>query len=302
MTGEYAIETQNLSKKYDKSERFALSKLNLQIGYGEAYGFLGPNGAGKSTAIRLLMNFIIPSSGTATILGKSVDGKHSQIRGSIGYLSGDFVAYPSMTGEQFINYLSAITPPKDNKIVKDLAKLFELNLAVPIRALSKGNRQKLGLIQAFMSEPQIIIMDEPTSGLDPLKQEIFYDLVKTAKNRGDCVFVSSHNLSEVQKMCDRVGIIREGKLVHQAKISNIALEASQTIELHFSNKPPVNQIKKLAGVHRLQQSENILTIHYHGDLKPLFVILANNTVTKIVTHEVDLEDEFMRFYEKGKTS
>lgn len=293
------IETKSLTKRYKGTKKDALHDLSISVSSGEVYGFLGPNGAGKSTAIRLLMNFIMPSSGDMTILGKSVVKNSPEIHAGVGYLSGDFVAYPKMTGQQFIDYMSVLSPPKSKKHISQLASELDINLNKAIGSLSKGNRQKIGIIQAFMSDPKVLILDEPTSGLDPLKQEVFYDLVKDARSRGTCVFVSSHNLSEVQKMCDRVGIIRDGVLVHESKISDLEFEASQTFEVQFKGAAPTAKLKKLRHQKSLNINGNIANIHIHGDLSPLLKVLSESDIVRIETGGLNLEDEFMRFYEKA---
>lgn len=293
------IEIKSLTKRYKGTKRDALHNLDLKVYAGEVYGFLGPNGAGKSTTIRLMMNFIMPTSGTITILGKSVTKESPEIHGDIGYLSGDFVAYPKVTGQQFLDYMAILSPHKSALLVKNLAKRLEIDLKKPVDSLSKGNRQKLGLMQAFMSDPKVLILDEPTSGLDPLKQEVFYEMVKEASQRGCCVFVSSHNLSEVQKMCNRVGIIRDGALVHESTIADLAFEASQTFEVHFKNTPPIAKLKKLTQLKTLSNNGNLVTIHVHGDLGPLLKILSESDVARIESGGINLEDEFMRFYQKG---
>ena len=293
------IEVKALTKRYRGTQHDALHELNISVTAGEVYGFLGPNGAGKSTAIRLLMNFIMPTSGDMTILGQSVVKQSPDIHAEVGYLSGDFVAYPKMTGQEFLDYMSVLSPPKSQKYLRQLASQLDIDLRKVIGSLSKGNRQKIGIIQAFMSDPKVLILDEPTSGLDPLKQEVFYDLVKDSSNRGACVFVSSHNLGEVQKMCNRVGIIRDGILVHESKISDLEFEASQNFEIRFKNKPPASQLRKLKELKSLKISGNTATLHMHGDLGPLLKVLSESDVSRIETGELNLEDEFMRFYEKA---
>ncbi len=295
---EIAIKTRDLGKCYRGSEIYALKNLNLEISTGEVYGFLGPNGAGKSTAIRLLMNFLQPTDGESFIFGEVV-GSSASIYAEVGYLSGDFIAYPKLTGREFLDYMSVYCPTKNNKNVISLSKVLDIDLSKKIGSLSKGNRQKIGIIQAFMNNPKILILDEPTSGLDPLKQEIFYDLIADAKRSGCCVFMSSHNLAEVQRTCDRVGIIREGMLVHESSIAELQLEASQTLEIVFIGKVPIGDLKKVEGIRHVSVKGTTATLHVHGELTPLLTVISKYRVAKLSSQELDLESEFMRFYQKG---
>lgn len=295
-----AIDIKKLSKRYGRSEKYALRDLTLQVQSGEVYGFLGPNGAGKSTAIRLLMNFIQPTEGSASILGNDVVKDSVEVKRSIGYLSSDAGMYRKMTGRQFLDYMSELQPAASLKYRNELIKRFKADPSKKLGELSRGNRQKIGIIQAFMHQPKILILDEPTSGLDPLMQEEFYELVKEARQRGASVFASSHILSEVQKMCDRVGIIREGKLVGEREIAEMAEEAAQTFDITFAGKPPLAKLKKISGVQNVAQDGSRLTLHFHGKLGPLLAELANHDVTAIDTRQLDLEEVFLGFYNEGK--
>lgn len=299
MQREYAIQLHRLSKQYAPTLPYALKDVSINIKKGEVYGFLGPNGAGKSTAIRTLLNFIQPSSGTATILGYDIVKDSVALRKKLGYLSGDFKAYDKMTGHQFLQFMSELQPVKHKVMIKNLAKTFNANLNKRLRDLSKGNRQKIGIIQACMHEPEVLILDEPTDGLDPLIQEAFYDLINHLQAKGTTVFVSSHNLAEVKKMCDRVGIIRDGKLVSESAISDLALEASQTFEIHFSNKISLAEIKKVSGVKKVRADQYVHVVHVHGNLGPFLAFLSKQDVISLKTKELNLEDEFMKFYETG---
>lgn len=294
-----AIEITKLSKRYSSTGPYALSDLTISIKKGEVYGFLGPNGAGKSTTIRTLLNFIQPTSGHAKILGQDIVKDTVSIRKSLGYLSGDFRAYDKMTGQQFLDFMSHLQPLKRKKTQTELTKRFQAPLHKKIRDLSKGNRQKIGIIQAFMHEPQILILDEPTDGLDPLMQETFYALVNERQATGATVFVSSHNLGEVQKMCDRVGIIREGKLVGESNINDMTNEAAQTFEVVFSDKVTASQIKAIKGVKKIALEGSQASVHVHGDLSPFLAFLAKHKIASLNTKELSLEHEFMRYYETG---
>jgi ABC-2 type transport system ATP-binding protein len=297
MLSNSAIVLEKLSKKYSKSEVFALKDVSLNVNEGEVYGFLGPNGAGKSTTIKTLLNFIQPTSGSAKILGLDIVNDSVEIKRHIGYLSGDFAAYPKMTGAQFIEYMGELQPPVSKKYVNELIRRFKAEPGKKLGALSRGNLQKFGIIQAFMHQPDVIILDEPTSGLDPLMQQEFYNLVNESKARGAAVFLSSHILSEVQKTCDRIGIIREGKLVEERKISEMSLEASQTFDISFNGKVPISELKKIRGARVSEHTTDSVTIHMHGKLSDLFVVLAKSDVTKIDARNLDLDELFLGLYE-----
>ncbi len=291
-----ALSCEKLSKRYGKSPQYAIRDLTFSVHTGEVYGFLGPNGAGKSTAIRTLLNFIQPTAGQATILGLSITADSVRIRQHIGYLSGDFSAYQKLTGEEFLTYLSELQPPKSVQYKNTLATLFHANLHKRIGDLSKGNRQKLGIIQAFMHQPDVYILDEPTDGLDPLMQETFYQLVRSVKEQGASVFISSHNLSEVRKMCDRVGIIQDGKLVGEYDIADLAQEASQTFDVSFNNKVSATQLRNIVGVKKVTGTGPNFSLHVHGSLSPLLLFLGKQEVRSLASRELNLEEQFMKFY------
>lgn len=295
-----AISIDNLSKRYAGSDKLALDSLSLKIYPGEVYGFLGPNGAGKSTAIRILMNFIKPSGGSAMIRGYDTVRESIDIRKSIGYLSGDLAMYPKMTGRQFLGYMSDLQGSSNKEVISVLAKRLKSDLDKKLGELSRGNRQKIGIIQAFMHGPEVFILDEPTSGLDPLVQETFHELTQEAKQRGACIFMSSHILGEVQKMCDKVAIIREGKLVSENNIEEMAADAAQTFDIVFAGKVPLAELKKIKGVSIKNSRGKMVTLHTYGKLSPLFELLAKHDVQKIDTRTLDLEEAFMRFYESGE--
>lgn len=292
------IKTIQLSKRYGSSTNFAVEDLSLEIYAGEVYGFLGPNGAGKSTSIRMLMNFLQPTSGTAFILDCDVVKDSLGMRQSVGYLSGDFAAYPKLTGEQFLQYLSELQGNGSMKYAHELAKRLRADLHKRMGDLSRGNRQKIGLIQALMHKPKVLILDEPTSGLDPLMQEEFYKLITEAKQRGAAVFMSSHVLSEVQKICDRVGIIREGKLVAERSMNDMMRTAAHTLDISFTGKVPKSALLKVSGL-KIQNSEgSSVTVVLQGKLSDLFKVLSLYDVQSIDRRNLDLEEEFMHYYKK----
>ena len=293
-----AIETIKLSKKYDRNINFALHDLSLKIYPGEVYGFLGPNGAGKSTTIRLVMDFIRPTSGTAKILGLDTLKQSVEIKRHVGYLSGDSDSYLKMTGRKFLSYMNDLQPAVSKKYVNELTSRLKAELNKPLGSLSRGNRQKVALIQALMHQPDVLILDEPTSGLDPLMQDEFYLLLKEAKQRNATIFMSSHILSEVQKVCDKVGIIRSGKLVSEQSIEDLAMEASQTFVIDFTNRPPLKELRAIDGVKNVTvQKDGKVILHVHSGLSSLFAVLARHDVRQLSTMELNLEDQFMHYYQ-----
>lgn len=295
-TGGTAIVCEGLSKRYKGSDVFALHDLHLEIGAGEIYGFLGPNGAGKSTTIRTLMNFIQPTSGSASIQGLDIVRDSVAIKRSVGYLSSDMAMYSKMTGRQFLDYMGELQPGGSSEYRRELVKRFQPELHKKLGDLSRGNRQKVGIVQAFMHRPDVLIMDEPSSGLDPLMQEAFYDLLRETAGRGAAVFMSSHILSEVQRICDRVGIIRAGKLVVERDIAEMAKEAAHTFDINFGGKPPLAKLKAVKGVEISKHDGNSVRVHIHGQLGPLLAELAKDGVVKLEARQLDLEEMFMRFY------
>lgn len=204
-----------------------------------------------------------------------------------------------MTGRQFLAYMAELQLPKNRGSVAKLVKIFDAELGRPLETLSKGNRQKIGLIQAFMHEPEVLILDEPTSGLDPLMQEEFYKLIRTSCERGASVFVSSHNFAEVQRMCDRVGFIREGKLVSEQTLADLAAQAAHTFTLTFRDETPLAALKKLHKTAITMHDEHHVTISLQGELTPLFALLARHHVTRVQQQEVNLEEEFLHFYREA---
>lgn len=295
-----AIETFGLSKRYAKGDGFALHKLSITIMPGEVYGFLGPNGAGKSTTIRLLMNFIRPTEGHAQIKSLDVVKDSVEIKRSIGYLPGEFAFYPSLTGRQFLAYMADLQPPKHKNYVNQLERLFDVPLNRRLGTLSKGNRQKIAVIQALAGEPDILILDEPTSGLDPLMQEVFYEQVRATRSRGATIFFSSHDLNEVQKICDKVAFIRDGELVAEQTIGQLNKSAAQTYHLSFAEDAPLADLKRLPGARVSSNTPRHVTVKIKGDLRPLFSLLSKCRVNSMDRQEIDLEEEFLRFYRKEK--
>lgn len=293
-----AIVTDKLCKRYGDAKTFALQNLSLSVAAGEVYGFLGANGAGKSTTIRLLMNFLNPTSGTATICGLDSVSSSVPLKQFIGYLAGEIALYNKMTGRELVSALGQLQRV-DPTYLQTLVDRFEVELDKPIGKLSKGNRQKVGILQAFMHQPKVLILDEPTSGLDPLMQEEFYKLVREVSAAGSAIFVSSHNLSEVQRMCDRVGIIRGGRLIMEKSVDEMTSSVSQQFVVTFSGKVP-DSLQHVKGVSISAQTDTTATIDT-TDLQALFAFLAKHKVTALKTLQIDLEEEFLHYYDEETT-
>lgn len=286
-----------LSKRYRGAKAYSLRDVSLHVNSGEVYGFLGANGAGKSTAIRTLLNFIQPTSGSASIMGHDVVRGSLAVKRHIGYLAGDVALYDHLTGRQFLDYMAELQPLPDRSYRAELIKRFRADTSKPLGTLSKGNRQKFGLIQAVMHQPSVLILDEPTSGLDPLMQEEFFRLIGESRQRGASVFVSSHNFTEVERMCDRIGFIRDGQLIAEQTLADLANKAAHTFSLTFADRAPLSVLQKLPRAQIAGLDQHHVTITMEGELTPLFAVLAKHQVTRLEQQEVNLEEEFMRFYQ-----
>ena len=290
------IDTKKLTKYYGK--RLGIEDVDLEVIRGEVFGYLGPNGAGKTTTIRTLLDFIRPTRGSATVFGKDIRQNSVEIHHRVGYLNGELALYNNMTGEDLLRYLGNLRGGLDWEYVKKLAKRFECDLPRRIQGLSLGNKQKLGLLQAFMNKPELIILDEPTNGLDPLMQHEFYDLLTETKNEGRTTFLSSHVLPEVEKVCDRVGIIRQGKLVAVETIEALKSHSIRQLEIHFARAVPKEKFSVLSGVRDINIRNNLLTCTVVGSLDALVKASAQFEVVYIISHEPTLEDIFMTYYER----
>ena len=290
-----AIRTRGLTKDYGQGH--GVFDLDLEVRRGEILGFLGPNGAGKSTTMRLLLDLIRPTAGSATMLGLDARSQSLQIRRRVGFLPGDFDLYRRLTGAAMLDYLAQLRGGVDRGVRDGLAERFDAQLDRRIRELSTGNRQKLGLIQAFMHEPELLILDEPIAGLDPLAQRSFHALLAEVAAPGRTVFLSSHTLSEVERVADRVAILRRGRLVVVDELENLRAVAVQRLEIEFAGAPPaVEAIRSLPGVREATLDGRHLVVAFEGSADPLVKAVAAHEVLSIRSRVDDLEEIFLRYY------
>jgi ABC-2 type transport system ATP-binding protein len=292
------LNTENLTKFYGRSR--GVSNLNLEIKTGQVFGFLGPNGAGKTTTIRLLLDLIRPTSGRASLFGLDSRSQSVAIRKRTGYLPGEFQFYDHLTGSEFLEYFASLRGGVDRSRVGELAERLGSDLSRPLNDLSHGSKQKIGLVQAFMSDPELLILDEPTSGLDPLVQQEFYRLVDEIREQGKTVFLSSHVLPEVERVCDRVGIVRDGELVAVEDVAAIKDKAVRRIEITFASDITEEDFVGLPA-HDVQISGRRLRCSVRGPMDPLVKILARFEVIDLISHEPGLEEVFLALY-GGKES
>ncbi|HIA75280.1 MAG TPA: ABC transporter ATP-binding protein [Dehalococcoidia bacterium] len=289
------VEITNFSKTY--GTKVAVDRLDLKVEKGEVFGFLGPNGAGKSTTIRSILNFLTPSSGKISIFGLDSVKNSVAIKNHIGYLAGDISLYDSMSGYQLCKYLTGLGKNTNWDYVDELSDRLQISLQEKIGTLSKGNKQKIGLIQAFMHQPKLLILDEPTSGLDPLMKQIFYEMVLEMKHLGNSVFVSSHDLNEVQHICDKAAFIKSGRLIATESIREDFEFSLRRYTVMFPKFPDISEFEKIESVSEITQDENKLTVTVKGDISEFIRTLSNHDPIDLSEEETSLEDLFMKYYE-----
>jgi ABC-2 type transport system ATP-binding protein len=287
------IRAEQLTKSYGQNR--GILDVDFAVEEGEVFGFLGPNGAGKTTTIRLLLDLIRPTSGRFTVFGLDSRRSSVAIRKRLGYLPGDLRLYERMTGAEQLRYFGHLRGLDGAERAEQLAGRLDLDLGRRINELSRGNRQKVGIVQAFMHEPDLLVLDEPTSGLDPLVQETFYELVAEATDRGGTVFLSSHVLSEVQHMADRVGLIREGRLDLVDSVENLR-SAFTHVEATFAERPPPDAFEGVPGVRQIERDGAVVRFAFEGEIDPLLKALARFRVKALDVREADLEDVFLARY------
>lgn len=290
------INVSKLSKYYGTSKVAAVNDLSFAIESGEVYGLLGSNGAGKSTTIRIIMDFIRPTSGSVQLLGEDSQAT-AALRKRIGYLAGDVVLPKGVTGRALLDYLEKLDGSVDRQYKEQLIARFEAQIDKRVETLSKGNRQKIGIVQAFMHQPDILILDEPTSGLDPLMQEQFYKTVEEAKNRGAAVLLSSHSFEEVERMCKRIGIIRQGKLVYEGLVADIVATRLPRWRVTLKHASDVAKLKKSADIKVISAEKLSLTLEPSKTIEQALAALSKYPILSMTTSQHKLEDEFLSFYE-----
>lgn len=289
------IEVNKLTKYYGKSKARGIVDVSFSVDEGEIFGFIGPNGAGKSTTIRLFLSLIFPSSGQAKIFGKDCIEFGPQIRQDIGYLPSEVFYYEGMKVLDLLNYSASFYQKDCTQRIQELAEIMELDLKRKIDDLSYGNKKKVGIVQGLLHQPKLIVLDEPTSGLDPLMQQKFFNLIREENARGATVFFSSHILGEVQKMCNRVAIIKEGSIVDIQDIKTLQHDNYKKIRVVAEGLDD----KRFAidGVTNLTQENGALNFFYRGDINVIMRLLSQSTVVDVSIEEPTLEEIFMHYYE-----
>jgi len=286
-----------LVKDYGRTR--ALAGLDLEVARGEVYGFIGPNGAGKSTTIRVLLDLLRPTAGVVEVFGETPAAGGPAQRARIGYLPGELALPGRLTAREHLEHLAALRGGRGRAAIAPLAERFALDLDRPVRALSRGNKQKVGVIQAFMHEPELLVLDEPTSGLDPLLQHEFLSLVRERAGRGATVFMSSHVLREVESVADRVAVVRGGRTVDVDSVQGLRRRAGQRVELRFAEAPDAAAFAALPAVADVQVAGSTLTCRLHGEPDALLKLAARRHVTGWSARDLDLEDLFMDVYRFG---
>jgi len=288
------IQTEQLTKMYGTHR--GIIEVDLEVRQGEVFGFLGPNGAGKTTTIRTVLDLIRPTSGRALVFGIESTVDPVAIHRRIGYIPGEFALYDRLTGGQTLAYFANLRGGADRAYQASLIERFEVDPSRHFREYSKGNKQKIGLILALQHRPELLILDEPTSGLDPLVQQSFYALVREAKGEGRTIFLSSHILTEVERTCDRVAIIRDGRLVKVDSVEGLRDMAHHQVELRFAGEVPEAEFEALAGVSAVERLDHILRLRVTGPITPIVQAAARHELVDFVSREPSLEETFLAQY------
>ncbi len=291
-----AIQTVDLTKQYSGTSTPSLNELNLNVEVGEIFGYLGPNGAGKTTTIRLLLDFIRPTAGYAAVLGWRVDGDSRAIRHDLGNLPGELRLWNHLTGRQILTYLASLRPGCDLDFSYELAERLGLDLNIRARNYSTGNKRKVGIIQAMMHRPALLILDEPTTGLDPLVRKTFNELLLEARDNGQTVFLSSHVLSEVQAVCDRVGILRQGQLIKVESMAALQRSLRRIVTIYSKEALRVETWQTLPDVVGIECGHNYVRLQVNGSIDPIIKHAAQFVVDDLQVEVARLEDLFMEYY------
>ncbi len=289
------IRTKSLTKYYGRSR--GIIDVDLEIAEGEVFGFIGPNGAGKSTTIRTLLSFISATSGNAEIFGKDCFKFSEEIKREIGYLPADVNYYDDMRVKELLSYSAGFYKKDCAKRIKELLDIFEVEVNKKIDSLSTGNKKKVAIIQALLHEPRLLILDEPTGGLDPLMQNRFFEVLKDENKKGVTIFFSSHILSEVQKMCHRVAIIKEGKILKVGEVEQLTGSKFKKVKVEFKKDSAIEDLK-LKGVKDFKAKENSAEFLFGGKMDEMIRTLAGKEVENLWVEEPSLEEVFMHYYEK----
>jgi ABC-2 type transport system ATP-binding protein len=286
------IECHGLTKRYGAVD--AVHDLTLSVDETEVFGFLGPNGAGKTTTIRLLLGLIRPTAGHATVFGLDARAEAVAIHRRLAFVPGEAALWPQLTGEETLHLFARLHGYVDEQYRSDLMKRFEFDPRKKVRALSKGNRQKVALIAALASRADLLLLDEPTSGLDPLMEQVFRSEVRDAKERGQTVFLSSHILSEVEALCDRIGILREGRLIEEGSMDELRHLSALTVEITFDGDPP--DLCDVPGVTSIEVDHRRVRCQVTGTIEPLLKAVAGAGVHELLSREPSLEELFLVHY------
>ena len=294
------IETDSLAKVYRGGA--GIRDLSLTVERGEIFGFLGPNGAGKTTTIRTLLDLLHPTSGSARLFGLDTTTRSREIRARVGNLPGDFAYEDRMTGGQLIRLFARLRGVAHLGEATTLAERFKADLNRPLRELSRGNRQKIGIIQALFHHPELLILDEPTTGLDPLMQEEFLQVIAERREQGTTVFLSSHDLPEVERACDRVGIIRSGRLAAVESVDEMRARAYRKVTLRLGDSVDVAEFERIDGVESVERDGDLLTFRVLGPLDEVIATIARHSVEDIEVTKPSLEELFILYYNGGAES
>jgi ABC-2 type transport system ATP-binding protein len=289
------IDISDLSKFYGKAR--GIEHINLEINEGEIFGFIGPNGAGKSTTIRLLMNMIFPTGGSAKIMGMDVIRETKNIKSQIGYIPSDANAYSSMNVHEFLAYcIRFYNVQNGEKRISELSQLFELDLSRKIADLSLGNRKKVSIVQSMLHSPGLLILDEPTTGLDPLMQSVFFELLRSENKRGMTIFFSSHILTEVQILCKRVAIIKEGKIIQLEDIDNLRKKQLKKVTIEFGDHLNIQNFA-IPGIENVTTGPgNLISCMYSGNINELVAFLTGKNILNLMIEEPSLDEIFLHYY------
>jgi ABC-2 type transport system ATP-binding protein len=288
------ISTQGLTKHYGSVK--ALVDLDLRVERGEVFGFLGPNGAGKTTTIRSLLHFVFPTAGTARVLGLDVATDAVAVRSRISYMPSEYSMYPKLTGAENLAYLANLRGGVDAAYVAELAERLEVDLSRKVGDLSTGNKQKVGLIQAFMGKSELVILDEPSNGLDPLMQQELQQLIREVRADGRTVFLSSHSLAEVERVADRVGILRSGHIVVVERVDALKRKAIRRIDLEFDQPVEAAVFEHANGVRSTEARGNTVVVSFEGSVNELLRVAIEHDVVNVNSREADLEQIFLDYY------